>query len=261
MSSKEYPEIQEILSTKLGNFYYKAKLGKDPKPEDLIIKGAKGDYLSPGLGTLSFLIYFIREEYGINNNLPFNKLIICVNRLSQFNDAVVVRIMDKIMSLPLLIKSEKYRKQEYQKLGEIERQRYRRKKKKELDECRKAIKKMEELNPMFDENGYYRDLAEKRVKNLKPSETLLQLKRIHKEGLLYATREGQKSTKGLQSLRGFTLRVYELSREASNLPDNAIYNNIAKILDLLKIRTSKGSQYGHENIKDVIKRNIPKHSN
>jgi len=44
MDSPVFSELQKTLKHKFGQFYFKAKLGKVPKPEDLMVKfGPKGE--------------------------------------------------------------------------------------------------------------------------------------------------------------------------------------------------------------------------
>lgn len=98
------------------------------------------------------------------------------------------------------------------------------------------------------------NLAKEKAKNIKPSLTLLQLKHIHDYGLMWATEQRQKSTKGLQTLRGFICEVYRVAEKHPNLTSNTICVEIKKLLDLLNIKNTKGGNYTRESIMRTIKR-------
>ena len=52
------------------------------------------------------------------------------------------------------------------------------------------------------------------------------LKHINNWGLMWATEQKQKSTKCLQTVRGFVCEIYRIAEKHSNLAPNAIYNEI-----------------------------------
>ncbi|HUV58811.1 MAG TPA: hypothetical protein VMW09_01710 [Desulfatiglandales bacterium] len=252
MDKEEYRAAQEILKTKLGNFYFKAKLGKEPKPEDL-----SGFFLSGEIGTLGYFNYFI-EKYGNRKKIAVVNLITCVKKLSKSNRALIVGIMDQVMPLPPLIRSEKFRKEENQKLLKAENQRHRRKKKKEWEGSKEAIEKMKVLKKqglMFDIN-MAKALEKERINSLQPSDTLFILKHITKEGLLYVVPGGRKSSKGFQSLINFVLIVYRLLKNNTKLSDNAIFEGTGRLLDILNIKTSTGKRYTREKVRDLVNNHI-----
>lgn len=261
MDSRLFDEIQKTLEHKFGRFFYETKLGKPPQPKDLIVKhkgGTKGEIEFEGPpvefgGIYSFIRWF-DEEHGRNADLRWNKLMKKIENLSKSEEGMVF-IMQRISNLRGFIQSEKYRKDHYKTLYKGELQRHKREQDKEIKKYKQAIKTIKELDPDFDKDRSYLNLVKERAKNIKPSETLLTLKYIHNYGLMWATEQKQKSTKGLQTLRNFICEVYRVAEKHSKLKPNAIYEGIAMLLNLLKIKNTKGNNYTRENINGIIKRN------
>jgi len=253
--------LQKTLEHKFGRFFYETKLGKSPKPKDLIVKlkgGTKGEREFEGpsveFGGINGFIKRFEKEHGKNANWCWDKLITRVKNLSESNEGMVF-IMERISNLRGFVKSEEYKKDYYEKLYKLESQRHKRKQNKEIKKYEEAIKKIRELDPNFDKDRKYLNMAIERAENIKPSEELLTLKYFQNYGLMWSTEQKQKSTKGLQTIRNFFCEVYRVAEKHSSLTPNAIYIEIEKLMDLLKLKNTKGNNYTRENIEGIIKRN------
>ena len=209
---------------------------------------------SPEFGGIYDFIQWFDEEHGKDANLRWTKLIKKIKKLSELNKEGMVFIMQQISNLHGFVNSEKYRKDRYKKLYKKEKQSHKRKQNKEIKKYEEAIKTIKELDPNFDKDRKYSNLAKEKTKNIKPSETLLTLRFFYNYGLMWSTGQKQKSTKGLQTLRNFVCEVYREAEKHSNLKPNAIYEEIKELLDLLKIENSKEGKYTRENIRGIIKR-------
>jgi len=229
MDSPVFSELQKTLKHKFGQFYFKAKLGKVPKPEDLMVKfEIKGqdetellitDFAS---GVWSF-IYWFEEEHGKNAELRWNRLMKRIENLSESKKGMVL-IMQQIFTLPMLVKAEIYRKDCNKELYKKEYQRYQREKNKEIKKYERAIKTIKELDPDFDKDLKYSNLAKEHAESIKPSATLLTLKNDQNYGLMWKYTEKRKSTKGLQLLPDFVCNTYKVAKVFYESKDkNAIF--------------------------------------
>lgn len=264
MDSTLFSDIQKTLKHKYGRFFYKTKLGKSPKPDDLMIKykaGQKGEVEiegpSPEFGGIFAFIDWFENEHGKDADFRWNKLIKRIENLTDSKEGRVF-IMQRLSNLRGFVESEEHRKDYYKKLYKAETQRQKRKQKKEIEKYKEAIETIRDLDPNFDKDHKYLNLAKERSENIKPSETLLTLKYFQDYGLMWSTEQKQKSTKGLQTIRNFFCEVYRVAEEHSSLKPNAIYIEIENLLDLLKIKNKEGNDYTRENIKGIIKRNYRK---
>lgn len=260
MDLKLFNDIQKTLEHKFGRFFYETKLGKPPKPKDLIVKhkgGTKGELAFEGppveFGGIRHFISWFEKKHAIDADSRWDKLMKRIENLTGSKEGRVF-IMQRISNLQGFVKSEIYRKDYYQKLYKAECQRHKRKQDIEIKKYEEAIKTIKELDPDFDKDRKYSNIAKDKANNLKPSQTLSTLKHFHNYGLMWATEQKQKSTKGLQTLRNFVCEVYRIAEKDSNLTPNAIYVEIKKLLDLLKIKNTNQNNYTHENIKQIIKR-------
>lgn len=259
MDSPAFSDLQKTLKHKFGRFYFKAKLGKVPKLEDLMVKfGPKGEVETEvritdfASGVWSF-IYWFEKEHGKDAELRWKKLMIRIKNLSESRKGVVL-IMQQIFTLPMSVKGEIFRKDYVKKLYKAEYQRHQRKQKKEIQNYERAIKTIKELDPDFDKDLKCLNLSKEHAENIKPSATLLALKNVQNYGLMWTYTEKRESTKGLQLLPDFVCKTYGVAKEHSDLKPNAIYTEIKKLLDLLKIKNSKEKNYTRENIRQIINR-------
>jgi len=264
MDSTAFNDLQKTLKHKFGQFYFKAKHGKVPKLDDLMVEfGPKGEVETEvlitdfGSGVWSF-IYWFEKEHGRDAELRWNKLMTRIEKLSESKKGMVL-IMQQIFTLPMSVKSEIFRKDNAKTIYKAENQRYKRKQEKEIKKYKRAIKTIKELDPDFDKNLKYLNIAKKYAANIKPSATLLILKNAQNYGLMWTSTEKRKSPKGLQLLPDFVCKTYGVAEECSNLKPNAIFVEIGKLLDLLKIKNSKGNNNTRGNIGQIIKRHYPQY--
>lgn len=259
MVSPAFSDLQKTLNHKFGQFYFKAKHGKVPKLDDLMVEFEPKGELETELLITDFaggvwnFIYWFEKEHGRNAELRWNRLMTRIKNLSESKKGMV-SIMQQIFTLPLSVKSEIFRKDDAKTIYKAEYQRHKRKQKKKIKKYKRAIKTIKELDPDFDKNLKYLNIAKEYAANIKPSATLLTLKNAQNYGLMWTYTEKRKSTKGLQLLPDFVCKTYGVAEECSNLKPNAIYTEIGKLLDLLKIKNSKEKNYTRENIRQIIKR-------
>jgi hypothetical protein len=264
MDSPAFSELQKTLKHKFGRFYFRAKLCKVPKLEDLMIRfGPRGEVetellITDFASSVWGFIYWFEKEHGRNAELRWNKLMIRIKNLSESKKGMVL-IMQQIFTIPMLVKSEIFRKDHAKVLRKAECQRHQRKQKKEINKYERAIKTINELDPDFDKDSKYLKLAKQHAEDIKPSATFLTLKSFQNYGLMYHDTQERKSTKGLQLLTDFVCKTYELAKEYSNLTSNAIYTEIGKLLDLLKIKNLKEENYTRETIRQIINRHYSKY--
>jgi len=250
--------IQDLLRNKFCRLYLEAKLGKTPGPEDLYntIEGPEGaDRIpSPMLGALSHFINWFEKEHKKDSRSRFVILINKIKNLSESPEGRV-KIIDVMLSFPSMMKAEDSRKLNYKKVYKGESQKYDRAKKKALQQYEEGIGKIKELDPELNEDRY-RTLAKKKAENIQPSLALQQIRDRQKYGLMGGYTQPKKSTKGSEMLKRFLYSLYSVPREHSSLTPNKIYVEIAKILDLLKVKNQQGKKHTAKNIEGIIKRYI-----
>ncbi|MBU4427427.1 MAG: hypothetical protein L6406_14990 [Desulfobacterales bacterium] len=249
-------EIQKILDTTFGGFYFEAKLEKTPKPEDLMapVSGVTGksEMLLPGLGTISDFISWFKKEHGQNEDLRFQKLIKKLKKLSNSNEGIV-HIADSLLCLRDNLKSEIHRKGYYKQVYKAEMKKHERAKKKEDQEYDKAISTLKKIPGILNEE-FLKEFDKNNVSKIEPSQTLLQLQWMHKYGIIATFPRGRKSTKGWDSIKLFINHVYYIASKHSNLSQNAIYVEIAELLNLLEIREMTFTTYTRKNVKGIHQR-------
>lgn len=246
----------EISETKFGQFYYQAKSHyieyatiKVMSKQGIIKKEspkwlAVDEFLD--LGTLSHFIEWFEEHYKDRAVPPFDVLIRTIKELCTKDDEIdysaCFKIIWPMLSFPDLLRSEGQRKSLYSEVGEREKK----KRKREIDKYKKNIKGIQEYNPKFDPT---RQLI--LPKHLPLSRTYAQIKMMRKSGIIFRQPNTWKSTR-FQMVRTFINALYSISKEHSNLKDNAICTRIATILDLLKTDSVTGTRYNRKSVSHYL---------
>jgi len=248
-------DFQNLLENPLGKLYFDALLALNPN-----VKDPTEIYLRNNL-TVAFFIKSIQKKHGENCSGVFDRIarrvksLSCPNLISDKNEnrerwnTKIAELLNVIFTLPGMLESERFRKGELQKVFTKEDNAYQKKKRQVRQRYQRAIKIIKELDPKFNINKYSK-LAKEKANALKPNTTLLQLREIHRHGLIWAFPKERRSTKGSEVLSHFIYRVHSVVSLDSTRTPNNICTHIGAILDLME----PGKKHSRKNIAGILSR-------